>query len=197
MYLKAFITACVSTLIVSWPQNIIGCGPEADPYDYYTSFFHQHLPEANGYRPFYYTGYNFLYDTNEPASVQDMLASEWAAYCGVPVKNADAKKFVNRFAWKDVNNLYYHIEKNQALKIPDSVKQNSMTDYFIRSKDTEALGYILYAKQIEPFVMGGEVDWQPFERDSLKIICCGKERHFQTEVCVPVHPAGTLQRAIQ
>lgn len=156
--------------IVSFPQNIIGCGPEADPYDYYTSFFHQNLPEANGYRPFYYTGYNFLYDSNEPASVPDILAGEWAAYCGVPVKNADAKKLVNKFSLKDLNNLYYHIEKNQPLKIPDSVKQNSMTDYFIRTKDIEALGYILYAKQVEPYVIGGEIDWQPAERDSLKMV---------------------------
>ncbi len=166
---KAFITACISTAIVSFPQNIVGCGPEADPYDYYTSFFHQNLPEANGYRPFYYTGYSFLYDTDEPASVPDILATEWAAYCGVPVKDADAKKLVNKFALKDLNNLYYHIEKNQPLKIPDSVKRNSMTDHFIRSKDTEALGYILYAKQIEPYVAGGEIDWQPIERDSLKM----------------------------
>ncbi len=167
---KAFITACISMAIVSFPQNIIGCGPEADPYDYYTSFFHQNLPEANGYRPFYYTGYNFLYDSNEPASVPDILAGEWAAYCGVPVKNADAKKLVNKFSLKDLNNLYYHIEKNQPLKIPDSVKQNSMTDYFIRTKDIEALGYILYAKQVEPYVIGGEIDWQPAERDSLKMV---------------------------
>jgi hypothetical protein len=166
---KAFITACISTAIVSFPQNIIGCGPEADPYDYYTSFFHQNLPEANGYRPFYYTGYNFLYDENEPASVPEILAGEWAAYCGVPVKDADAKKLVNKFARKDLNNLYYHIEKALPLKIPDSVKQNSMTDYFIRSKDTEALGYILYAKQVEPYVAGGEGEWSTPERDSIQM----------------------------
>lgn len=78
---KAFITACISTAIISFPQNIIGCGPEANPYDYYTSFFHQNLPEASGYRPFYYVGYQFLYDPTEPASLSDMLADEWAAYC--------------------------------------------------------------------------------------------------------------------
>ena len=112
---KAFITACISTAIVSFPQNIIGCGPGVDPYDYYTSFFHQNLPETNGYKPFYYTGYNFFYDIKEPASVPDLLAAEWAAYSAAPVKIADAKKLVNKFAWKDLNNLYFHIEKNQAL----------------------------------------------------------------------------------
>lgn len=166
---KAFITACISTAIVSFPQNIIGCGPEADPYDYYISFFHQNLPEVNNYRPFYYTSYSFLYDVNEPASLSDMFADEWAAYCDAPVKAADAKMLVNKFAWKDLNSLYYHLEKNQPLKIPDSVKKNSITDYFMRTKDFEALGYILYAKQVEPFVIGGDGDWEALKRDSLKM----------------------------
>ena len=166
---KAFITACISTAIVSFPQNIIGCGPGVDPYDYYTSFFYQNLPESNAYKPFYYTGYNFFYDTGEPALVPGILADEWAAYCGASVKTADAKKLVNKFAWKDLNNLYVHIEKNQPLKIPDSVKQNSMTDYFIRTKDTEGLGYILYAKLVEPYAVGGEGDWYTPERDSIKM----------------------------
>lgn len=169
MIWKAFITVCISTAIVSFPQNIIGCGPGVDPYDYYTSFFHQNLPEANGYKPFYYTGYNFLYDPAEPVSPSDILAGEWAAYCGAAVKIADAKKLVNKFASKDLNNLYQHLEKNQPLKIPDPVKQNSMTAYFMQSKDLEALGYILYAKQVEPFVVGGEGDWYTPERDSVKM----------------------------
>ncbi|MBK7305865.1 MAG: hypothetical protein IPI88_01800 [Chitinophagaceae bacterium] len=44
-----------------------------------------------------------------------------------------------------------------------------MTAYFIQSKDLEALGYILYAKQVEPYVTGGEGDWNAPARDSLKM----------------------------
>ena len=166
---KVFITACISAAIVSFPQNIIGCGPEPDPYDYYTSFFHQNLPDAKGYRPFYYTSYVFLYDETEPVKTTDLLAKEWADYCSAPVNAADAKNLVNKFSAKDLYNLYYHIEKDQPLKIPDSVKQNSMTDYFIKSKDLEALGYILYAKQQEYCVLGSAEDWQEPYRDSLKM----------------------------
>jgi hypothetical protein len=166
---KAFTAVCISITIISFPQNIIGCGPDADPFDYYTSFFHQNLPDAKGYRPFYYVGYRSFYDDAEPTEVADVLAEEWAAYCGSSVKKLDAKKLVNKFAWKDLNNLYYNLEKNQPLKIPDTVKQNSMTAYFMQSKDLEALGYILYAKQVEPYVIGGESDWNAPERDSLKM----------------------------
>ena len=76
---KVFFSTCVSAFIVCFPQNIISCGPEADPYDYYTSFFHQQLPDASGYRPFYYTGYNFLYDSQEPVAVPDLLAEATVA----------------------------------------------------------------------------------------------------------------------
>ncbi len=166
---KAFIGVCISIAIVSFPQNIIGCGPDADPYDYYTSFFHQNLPDAKGYRPFYYVGYQAFYDAAEPTQVADVLADEWTSYCGPSVKKEDAKKLVNKFAWKDLNNLYFNLEKNQPLKIPDSVKQNSMTAYFMQSKDLEALGYIMYAKQVEPYVIGNEGDWQAPARDSIKM----------------------------
>lgn len=166
---KIFITVCISTIIIFFPQNIIGCGPEADPYDYYTSFFHQNLPDAKGYKPFYYTGYNFLYDETEPVEVADLLANEWAAYCGTPVTDKDALLFVNKFLREDEYNLYLKIEKNATAKIPDSVLKNSMTNYFITGKNLEALGYILYAKQVEPFVTGNGDSWEPIKRDSTKM----------------------------
>lgn len=166
---KQFITVCVSITMISFPQNMIGCGPDADPYDYYTSFFHANLPDAKGYRPFYYTSYLFLYDETEPLTVSDVLAKEWAAYCGNAVTETDAKKFVNKFAWKDLNNLYFNIEKDQPLKIPDSVKRNSMTGYFLQQKDLEGLGYILFAKQVEPYVYGGASSWDAPQQDSVKM----------------------------
>lgn len=166
---KLFTTACVSIALVSFPQNIIGCGPDADPYDYYTSFFHQNLPDTNSYQPFYYTGYNFLYDETEPVSTTDVLCKEWANYCGSTVTEKDSKLFVTQFAWKDLNNLYFNIEKNQPLKIPDSVQKNSMTNYFIKNKNLEALGYIMYAKKVEPFMLGGTDSWEPVVRDSVQM----------------------------
>ena len=166
---KLFLTACVSTALVSFPQNIIGCGPDADPYDYYTSFFHQNLPDAKSYKPFYYSGYTFLYDETEPVTTADVLSKEWALYCGSEVTASDAKKFITEFAWKDLNAVYLHIEKNQPLKIADSVQRNSMTTYFIKSKNLETLGYLIYAKKISPYVTGGADEWESPVRDSVKM----------------------------
>lgn len=161
------LMALSSAAMMAFPQNIIGCGGGEDPYNYYTSFFHNNLPEPPGYQPFYYTGYNFLYDEQEPVNLTESLAKEWALYCGKPVTVKDASRFVNSFAWKDLNTLYFHLEKNQPLKIPDSVKQNGMTTHFLRSRDLEGLGYLMFAKKVEPFATADT--WEPLNRDSLKM----------------------------
>ncbi len=166
---KIFTTACVSIALISFPQNIIGCGPDADPYDYYTSFFNQNLPEDNAYKPFYYTSYNFLYDETEPVETVDVLCKEWSDYCGSTVSTKDAKLFLTNFDAKDLNNLYFHLEKNQQLKIPDSVKRNSMTGYFMQNKNFEALGYILFTKKTAPHVGGSESYWEAPVRDTAKM----------------------------
>lgn len=167
--LKLFTMVCVSCLLISFPKNIIGCGPGIDPYDYYTSFFNQHIASSTNYKPFYYTGYSFLYDFTEPENQADVLAKEWTVYCKNMVNQKDAYSFVMEYNLKDLSNLYYHIEKNKPLQIPDAVKKNSMTQYFMQQKDLEALGYILYAKKVEPYVLGNADYWEPIKRNTEKM----------------------------
>jgi hypothetical protein len=165
---KMYLAAFGSFLMAAFPGNIFSCGPGVDPYDYYTSFFSTNLSEDGSYSPFYYTGFNFLYEEQEPVETSGLLADEWVSYCGSAVTKKDAWKLMNKFAWKDLNTVYFHIEKKQPLKVADSVKKNTMTSYFIQSKDLEALGYVMYAKQVEPFVVGGDY-WEPLNRDAEKM----------------------------
>lgn len=167
MNFKLFLTAFGSLLVALFPSNIFSCGPSVDPYDYYVSFFSLDNGNAQGYKPFSYTTYSFLYEEQEPVDQSTLLSAEWAAYAGLANAN-DALYFVNKFSYNDVSNLYYHLEKKQPLKIPDSVRKNTMTNYFFKSKDLEALGYIMYAKQVEPYVGGGEY-WEPVNRDNVKM----------------------------
>jgi hypothetical protein len=162
---KVFTIVFVSVASIFIPQNIIGCGPDADPYDYYTSFYYQNLSDAKGYNPFYYTSYRFLYDEQEPVNQSDLLAQEWATYSNASKK--DCNLFVNNYSFASVKNFYYAIEKNKPQNIPDSIKQNSFTKYFILQKDVEALGYILFAKQVQPYVSESESVWDAVQRDSL------------------------------
>ncbi|MFT3908856.1 MAG: hypothetical protein QM737_05480 [Ferruginibacter sp.] len=143
MKLKIYITAFISILLVSFPANILGCGGESDPYDYYISFFHQDLPDAKGFQPFYYTSYSFLYDTREPASVTDALSQEWAAYCGSPVTKVDAEDFVFNYPVKYIDSLYEFIKNKKRSKKADPLKENleenSMSAYFLKRRTWKRL----------------------------------------------------------
>jgi hypothetical protein len=151
------------------PYNIIGCADWEDPYDYYTSFFSQALTTDEHLRPFYYTSYRFLYDDIEPVSTKDTTSAEWKSYTGSTVTETNIRSFILKYTHKQLANLYAHIEKKQALTVPDSVRNNSFSKWLIRTKDKEALGYIMYAKQVEPFVTGDENMWDEFNRDSVKM----------------------------
>lgn len=167
---KASIVVLINSVCLLFPYNIIGCaGSEPDPYDYFVSLFHREMAGNRSYSPFYYTNYQFLYDAQEPVNTASATSAEWVGYCGKNVKTEEAYDFVCRYGRKDLLNLYNHLEKKQALKLPDSVSRNAMTAYFRQSKDLEALGYLLYAKQVEPFVTGDWSSWEPIDRDSVNM----------------------------
>lgn len=164
---------CIIILINGWciafPYNILGCGPELDPYDYYTSFFNNTLAAEKAYQPFYYTNYEFLYDAAEPADAAAATSAEWVDYCGGNISKSQSYDFVCRYTLKQLTAIYRHIEKNQALTLPDSVQRNKITAYFLNGKDREGLGYLMYTRQVEPFVTGAWNNWAPPVRDSAKM----------------------------
>ncbi|NML20458.1 hypothetical protein HHL16_06215 [Pseudoflavitalea sp. G-6-1-2] len=170
MNCKLFLVACINAAALCFPYNIIGCaGGDDDPYDYYVSFFAKDNTNVPGYQPFYYTNVQFLYREEEPVKTSDVTSAEWVGYGNNSFSKKDANDFVVKFARKDLSNLYFHLEKNQPLSIPDSVKNNGMTNYFMQNKDLEALGYIMYAKQVEPNVTGDWTAWEPIQRDKDKM----------------------------
>jgi hypothetical protein len=167
---KKFLAPCISAALLCFPYNIIGCaGGDPDPYDYFISFFDNNLPASKAYTSFYYTNHEFLYNHNEKTDAAVVAAGEWCGYAGKSFDAGAAYDFVSRFAWKDLNNLYYHLEEKKPLQIPDSVKNNPVTAFFMQSRDFEALGYIMYAKQVEPQVTGEWREWEPLARDKAKM----------------------------
>lgn len=166
---KHCFTALISLGLICFPYNIIGCSDGDDPYDYYTSFFSQKLTGDESLRPFYYTGQRFLYDETEQVSTKEITSSEWISYANGKAIKKDVQQFVLKYSYKQLSTLYYHIEKKQPLAVPDSVKKNSFTQWFIQEKDLEALGYLMYAKQVEPFTGGDEDMWADMNRDEEKM----------------------------
>lgn len=171
MNLKTFIAAFISSFLLLFPYNIIGCaGGDADPFDYFVSFFHPEVSGDSEHKAFLYTDYRFLYDATDEPDVAKITSSEWSGYASNKYSTIEAYQFVCEYGLKDINSLYYHIEKKQPLKIPDTVKKNGMTQFFLDQRDLEALGYLIYAKKIEPFVVGGWNSWDMPERDTVKMV---------------------------
>jgi hypothetical protein len=166
---KLFIIVCINSAALLFPYNIIGCADGDDPYDYFVSFFHKDAAGKTGYEPFYYTNYLFLYGSDELVNTAEITSAEWSAWSKKSFTAKEAYDFVCRYPRHEIASLYYNIEKNQPLKISDSVKNNGMTKWFQQQKDLEALGYILYAKQVEPFTIGSWDDWQAINRDSTRM----------------------------
>jgi hypothetical protein len=170
MSLKLFIAVFFSSLFSAFPQNIIGCGPTPDPYDYYTTFFSKEIGGINGYRPFYYTALLRFYDDWNWDAIwdpeHDPILKEWKQYCNASAK--EAYEFVYKLTAGDIRILSSHIQKNTPLSLPDSIRTNGMTRCLLDKKNLPLLSYLEFAKTTEKF--SAEADWdKPVEKDSLAI----------------------------
>jgi hypothetical protein len=138
----------------------LACGPEEDPYDYHISFFHNNIQGAQGYGPFYFTNYPFLYDDTEPADEEVVNTKEWAAYLGAGVKLAD----VNRMIYGQDNATDILLNKNYLKlhrKLPDSLKNNTFLQALISSKQKAALKYYRFAKEVEGIAYCSDIEkWE-------------------------------------
>ncbi|MGJ7033943.1 hypothetical protein [Niabella hirudinis] len=166
---KASITACVSCIFLVIPNNIFSCADVEDAYSSFTSFFDKYAAATPAYAPFYFADLQFLRDDEERPATAAAIVKEWCAFTGNLVAQKDAHAFVMQFDRKDLSALYYHIEEGKPLALPDSVKNNGMTRYFLEHKDLEALGYLMYAKQVEPYVTQEYNSWNATPRDSIRM----------------------------
>ena len=163
-----FITACVISGLIALPYNIIGCaGGDPDPYDYFVSFFHKGLSDNKAFEPFYYTNYQFLYQSEEPVNTTEATSAEWAGYSEGKCSKKEAYKFITDFDTKAFEKLNEAIAN--GIKLPDSIKNNSLATYLLQQKDLPAIKYLSYAKRIEPNVTATWNSWEAPEKDSIRM----------------------------
>ncbi len=163
---KKFLTASAISLMVAFPQNMIGCGGWLDPYDYYISFYWNDQVDQQGYEPFYYTGELRWYTDTERVSMEDVNTRSWQRYFDNKPADTAVHEFIYGYSYKQLSDFYNILEKGKAYTPSE---KNEVIDWFIASQDLEALGYILYAKQVEPNVTGAWDNWEPIIRDSIKM----------------------------
>lgn len=166
MLWKKFLIASTISLMVAFPQNLIGCAGGEDPYDYFTSFYWNEQVDPKGYESFYYTGMAKWYVDTDFVSMNDVNIQSWKQYFDNKPPVADVDSFIYKFSYRQLLDLYNSVEKNTAYA---AARKNEVAEWFLTSKDVEALGYIMYAKQVEPHVTGSWDAWEPIKRDSVKM----------------------------
>lgn len=163
---KIFSTAFISLSFSFFPENMIGCGPTEDPWDYYTSFFSHEVVPQKDLKPFYYTGLLSFYtdemEEREVPSYNKKIVEEWRSYC----KNQPSANDVIAFVYSSNNN---DIKKAaDQLKSGSTSITNGMAKYLVTTKDQLALNYLLLAKQSEN--LGTFDSWEAIpKKDSLLI----------------------------
>ncbi|WP_217603570.1 PA2169 family four-helix-bundle protein [Chitinophaga sp. GbtcB8] len=151
---KKLIVFFVSLLVCFFAETIyvFSCGPEPDPYDYYTNFYNPNLAAGKGFEPFYYTSLAQYYGVDEPEQAANLR--EWSTFFSgksAKVTDKDLLEFIYTYSRPQMTALYTSIDKGTPLQAPDSVSNNTLTRYFISSKDKETLGYLMFAKRCEVY----------------------------------------------
>jgi len=143
----------------------LACGPEADPYDYYPSFFHNTIQDDQSYRSFYFNGLLFLNDDNNPVDEADINSKEWAVHLGKGVLMKDVKLAMYDLPHKADSALLLKYLKAGGI-LPDSLRNNTFLRAMVSGRHNSALQYYRFAKSSEPLVNQFYNDrWNPKQPD--------------------------------
>ncbi len=151
----------------------LACGGEADPYDYYVSFFHNNVQGQRSYGAFYLS-YNYVFDDSEPESETDINCTEWARYLGKDVNVADVKRAMYKISGRD-DSVMLRNKLVAQNKLPDSLKNNHFLTAMAEAKNANALKYYLFAKRVEPIVNIAYDRWNPTPLDTIALQDAGNE----------------------
>jgi len=162
---------CFVSLIVIFFTGVaidLACGPDADPYDYYVSFFHNNVQGEKQYGSFYLDTYDYVFDDREPESEADINSDEWAKYLGHGVKAKDVKEAMYLLPRNDDSII--NAEKRIGLhKILIALKDNTFLQELTSGSNPEALQYYLFAKSVEREANVEFTRWDPKPVDTLAL----------------------------
>ncbi|HVA99491.1 MAG TPA: hypothetical protein VNG53_11405, partial [Bacteroidia bacterium] len=155
--------AIVSILGFCFRKNIVkACTEMLDPGIFRVIFFSPNLQSDSSNYPFFYS-YMSVYSRDEPLNPVDTNLGEWKNY----FQNKAPKKDIEKVVYKlNVKTLEY-IAINKI--IPDSLTNNKCLALLIQNKYKEALDYLIFSKNCEPYVTFPADDWDPLPRDTSKM----------------------------
>lgn len=174
MTFRRFSVISISLLILPFTlyKLVQACADGADPYDYYPSFFQPVALKEPAFMPFHYTSqikyYDDWYDYSADEVIPDANIEAWKSYTHNAVPNPDLDSFVYGYPHAALSNLYYHIEKGKPLQLSSEQAANGFTKWLLQQKDLEALGYLMYAKQVESRLQPSNA-WEAPPLDTAKV----------------------------
>ncbi len=171
---KTSVIYCVSFIgcFFTCVAIILACADEGDPYDYYTSFFHNNIQGQKDYGAFYFTNNLFLYSNTEPASEADINAEEWATYLGKDVTSADVLKAMYHLNHA-TDSVLYAGYLNQKGSLPDSLASNTFLKTIVSNKS--AIKYYRFAKSVEKIANVEARIWEPTPMDTVALRTQGEQ----------------------
>lgn len=171
-HLKTFIQTLAISTLLTLPQNIIGCGPMMDPFDYYVSFFSKSTITNPGNQPFFYTALLDFYDDWEEVAdstfLNQSVIDEWQQYAGENATRKDVIAAVYGVKTADLRKLQTAFKLPNTV-LPPSINHNSMLQAMLRNNKQDAINYLLLAKSIEPFCTLPDEWSETPDKDSLTI----------------------------
>jgi hypothetical protein len=161
------------------------CDPGAPTFSGYTFLLPDIVNKNAAYAPFfttwddYYERFYFSQDIQRADNI-----AEWIErFCGLPLP-ADVEYIVYRASENELLALRdVAVVKGEAAQLPYTMGGNTFAEVLAYNGCTEAIDYLVFAKQCEPHVGSGD-GWTRAERDKefmLSLVEEGKARFMQTK----------------
>lgn len=149
---KIFLILLISSFFTFYPlKTLNGCGGDGYyPEDDFYNLVNPEILKNPGYRPFYLTDSYYSYpseDTLFNGEYQNI--KEWSGYFQQKVSETSIRKFVYEYSPTELSAIKAYVEKGKKSDaVPD------ILSFFKALKNTEAVNYILYVRELAPFVEG-------------------------------------------
>ncbi|MBS1902625.1 MAG: hypothetical protein JSS75_02870 [Bacteroidetes bacterium] len=164
------IAVLSSLVLLLIADPIISCGPDEDPYDYYTSFFQRRMESQLGMKPFYYTSCRFLYDERDELPADRATSAEWAAYLGKPVTDSEAYAYVCGYSDSAITSVYLYMTGTSHDVLPDSITMNPAAGRILSTGNIAAAKYLAFTRDVQPYVTNQMWSYEPVAHDSMTML---------------------------
>jgi hypothetical protein len=208
---KILLLLLISSLILFFNSDTSrSCGGDWWSADYMYSVFNERLINQPSLEPFLLSSYMFHPYEDSVFNEKKMNLVEWRKYFNNQVDTADIRMLLYPTTFDDLNEIFIKIKHRDYTSIDKKWQDNKLVKYFEKTKKTDPLEYITFAKKCEPLVSNYRY-WEPPERDTSLMLNLIDEGILKTgntndnylklryafQVIRLAHYSGNYQKAVE